>query len=169
MLLRILFFFFLFNSFSFAQSNWTLISEDKISDIVKNRQNDWRFYRLNKKQISNELNLIKFDKNIRRSIELILPNEKGDFESFDLMPAKVLSSELQSKYPNVKTYSGKSNDRRNVKVRLSDSPLGVNIWILMPNGLNHFVQPLKDDSRIYFSYLRSEKPFSEVFKCYTKT
>ena len=35
MLLRILFFFFLFNSFSFAQSNWTLISEDKISDIVK--------------------------------------------------------------------------------------------------------------------------------------
>lgn len=169
MLLRILFFFFLFNSFSFAQSNWTLISEDKISDIVKNRQNDWRFYRLNKKQISNELNLIKFDKNIRRSIELILPNEKGDFESFDLMPAKVLSSELQSKYPNVKTYLGKSNDRRNVKVRLSDSPLGVNIWILMPNGLNHFVQPLKDDSRIYFSYLRSEKPFSEVFKCYTKT
>ena len=169
MLLRILFFFFLFNSFSFAQSNWTLISEDKISDIVKNRQNDWRFYRLNKKQISNELNLIKFDKNIRRSIELILPNEKGDFESFDLMPAKVLSSELQNKYPNVKTYLGKSNDRRNVKVRLSDSPLGVNIWILMPNGLNHFVQPLKDDSRIYFSYLRSKNPFSEVFKCYTKT
>ena len=169
MLLRILFFFFLFNSFSFAQSNWTLISEDKISDIVKNRQNDWRFYRLNKKQISNELNLIKFDKNIRRSIELILPNEKGDFESFNLMPAKVLSSELQSKYPNVKTYLGISNDRRNVKVRLSDSPLGVNIWILMPNGLNHFVQPLKDDSRVYFSYLRSEKPFSEVFKCYTKT
>ena len=91
--------------------------------------------------------MIKFDINIRRSIELILPNEKGDFESFDLMPAKVLSSELQNKYPNVKTYLGKSNDRSNVKVRVSESPLGGNIWILMPNGLNHFVQPLKDDSR----------------------
>ena len=48
MLLRILFFFFLFNSFSFAQSNWTLISEDKISDIVKKRQNDLRFYSVKK-------------------------------------------------------------------------------------------------------------------------
>ena len=118
MLLRILFFFFLFNSFSFAQSNWTFISEDKISDIVKDRQNDWRFYRLNKKQISNELSLIRFDKNVRKPIELILPNEKGDFESFNIIPSRVLSSELQSKYPEVKTYLGKSNDRRNVKVRL---------------------------------------------------
>jgi len=169
MLLRMLFFFFLFNSFSFAQSNWTLISEDKISDIVKNRQNDWRFYKLNKKQISNELNLIKFDKNVRKPIELILPNEKGDFESFNIIPAGVLSSELQNKYPEVKTYLGKSNDRINVKVRLSDSPMGFNIWILMPNGQNHFIQPLKVDSSIYFSYPRSEKSFSEVFKCYTKT
>jgi hypothetical protein len=76
MLLRILFFFFLSNSLCFAQSNWSLISEDKISDIVKNRENNWRFYTIEKKKISDELSLIKFDNNITMPIELILPNEK---------------------------------------------------------------------------------------------
>ena len=168
MLLRILFFFFLSNSLCFAQSNWSLISEDKISDIVKNRENNWRFYTIEKKKISDELSLIKFDNNIKMPIELILPNEKGDFESFNLIPAQVLSSQLQKKYPKIRTYMGKSNDRRNVKLRLSDSPIGVNIWIIMPNGKNHFVQPLKVDSNIYFSYNRSERKLYEDFKCYTK-
>ncbi len=168
MLLRILFFFFLSNSLCFAQSNWSIISEDKISDIVKNRENNWRFYTIEKKKISDELSLIKFDNNITMPIELILPNEKGDFESFNLIPAQVLSSQLQKKYPKIRTYIGKSNDRRNVKLRLSDSPIGVNIWIITPNGKNHFVQPLKVDPNIYFSYNRSERQLYEDFKCYTK-
>jgi len=168
MYLRILFFFFFFKSVSFAQFNWTPISEDKISNIVKERQVDWHFYKLNKKQISNELNLIKVDKNTKTPIELFLPNEKGGFESFDIVSTEVLSPELQKKYPKIKTYLGESNERKNVKVRLSNSPIGANVWILLPNGENQFIQPLKVDSSIYFSYARSKKPLFETFKCHTK-
>ena len=41
---------------------------------------------------------------------MTFPNEDGTFESFRIVEASVLSSELQERYPNIKSYAGQGID-----------------------------------------------------------
>ena len=101
-------------------------------------------------------------------ILLMLPNENGIEEEFVLLNSPVLSPKLQSKHLNIKTFVGSSKSRPNVKARVSYSALGLNAWIMLPDGKHHFIQPLRKTENTYFSYPRSKRN-SVSFSCKTSS
>ena len=71
---------------------------------------------------------------------IVFPNEFGQSEKFSVRNAALLSSKLSEKHPNIKTFVGTSLSRKNVGIRWSVSPMGVNAMIDSPEG-QFFVQP----------------------------
>ena len=73
-------------------------------------------------------------------ITIVFPNEFGQSEKFSVRNAALLSSKLSEKHSNIKTFVGTSLSRKNVGIRWSVSPMGVNAMIDSPEG-QFFVQP----------------------------
>ena len=102
-------------------------------------------------------------------VEMVLPNEYGKEEMFELKNVAVLSPGLQAEFPSIRTYVGKSRERPDIRVRLSYTPIGINAWIRYPNGENRFLQPLKNSQNRYVSYRRSTEIVKGGFNCNTST
>ena len=98
---------------------------------------------------------------------LILPNEKGDEETFLVVLAPILSLSLSEKYPNIKTYIGQSISRSNVRARISLHSNRVNAWIKLPEGPDFFVQPVKGKKNLHFTYLKTKTDLSMSLFCKT--
>ena len=102
-------------------------------------------------------------------LEMVLPNEWGKEEVFELRKAAVLSPSLQAAFPEIRTYVGKSLERPDVHIRLSYTPTGINAWMRYPNGENRFLQPLINRQGRYVSYSRSKQIVKGGFNCSTST
>ena len=64
------------------------------------------------------------------------------------------NEKLSKKYPGIKTFKGKSKVRKDVEVRLSTQQAGINAWIHFENGPDLFLQPVKGNKNLHFSYLK---------------
>ena len=100
-------------------------------------------------------------------LEMVLPNEWGKEEVFELKNAAVLSADLQAAFPEIRTFVGRSKERPDIHVRLSQTPIGMNAWIRYPNGESRFLQPLGGQKNRYLSYERSAETTFEKFQCTT--
>lgn len=144
-------FFLIFCHSVFAQDYWTVATapSSHSTHIVQDQQ--WDYYRLNLKS---------FNQNIRERSQnniVKLPNESGEFESFEIEVVDVLSPALQQKYFRIRTFEGWSVTREDVKVRITVSGKGFNQWLMLPDGKQYFVQPSWLDSELHVGYLKSEK------------
>ncbi len=100
--------------------------------------------------------------------EIRLPNEKGEEEIFILTPTPLLSKDLSAKYPNLKTFKGVSKSRPDVQLRMSTKLDGINAWIRINNGNHFFIQPVKGEKKLHFSYIKSKNDLTNRFFCKTK-
>lgn len=95
--------------------------------------------------------------------EVTLPNEMGELEVFDLIPAPVMAPEMAQKHPLIQTYKGVSQARSGVSARISVVPKGISAWIRNTKGNDFFVQPEKDG--LHFTYQRQKNDRTESFNC----
>jgi subtilisin-like proprotein convertase family protein len=146
----ILVFFTLIFQFSYCQDYWKIKSllkyEDKI-DIVKGIKN----ISLKNKSFTRKILSI----NDNEFLKIDFPNEKGELEFFSLKETKTLSKKIQIKYPNIRTFRGYSDTRKNVILRITFSPHGISGTLRTPKGLL-FLQPLRDSNTEHIFY-RSNK------------
>ena len=108
--------------------------------------------------------LINSKNHLLKVIEL--PNEKGEFEDFNLQPEGVLSPAMARKYPNIQTYTGISRQRKGVSARITLTPKGVSAWIRNAEGVSYFIQPEKNGQHL--AYERQENDFGGTFDCKTE-
>ena len=101
-------------------------------------------------------------------IEISLPNEMGEEEVFQIKPVPLLNEKLSKKYPGIKTFKGKSKVRKDVEVRLSTQQAGINAWIHFENGPDLFLQPVKGNKNLHFSYLKIKNHNSSNLFCKTE-
>lgn len=152
-----------------AQQFWSLASDDPIGYLPITDDMGKYYIDLDAVAFKNSLTGsrgIKFlaEKDL---VEMVLPNEWGKEEVFELKNSAVLSSLLQAKFPNIRTFVGKSVERPNVLIRLSYTPLGINAWMRLPNGENRFLQPSRDKLNRYVSYVRHRESDTEGLNCTT--
>ena len=98
----------------------------------------------------------------------ILPNEKGQMETFSIVYVPLLSDALSRRFPNIKTYEGQSISRPKVRVRLSTHPNGVNAWLKLTEGPDFFIQTQKGQKNVHFTYLKSKVDFISSLSCKTE-
>lgn len=153
----------------FAQQFWSAASEESIDHLAVSKYKGELFLSFDQVAFSNALTTWSKStpKDTVYGVEMVLPNEKGEQEVFELKASAVLSPELQTKYPQIQTYVGRSQNRPSVTVRLSHTPTGINAWMRFPNGENRFLQPIRTQKGLYVSYLRSHIPDTVGLKCST--
>ena len=100
-------------------------------------------------------------------IKIDFPNEKGKLEYFLLKETKTLSKKIKLKYPEIRTFRGYSETRKNVILRITFSPLGISGTLRTPKGFV-FLQPLKDSNTEHIFY-RSNRYNHIGEKLYCKT
>lgn len=108
-------------------------------------------------------------KGINSNIQtLVLPNEKGEMETFSIVSVPLLSDALSKRYPSIKTYEGRSVIRPEVRVRLSTHPNGINAWLKLVEGPDFFIQTQKGQKNLHFTYLKSKSDFAPSLSCKTE-
>ena len=97
--------------------------------------------------------------------EISLPNEIGKEEIFQIKPVPLFSKKLSKKYPGIKTFRGVSKTRKDVQVRLSTQQGGINAWIQFKSGPDLFIQPVKGNKNLHYSYLKRKEFNSSNLFC----
>ena len=158
----LLFSVFFFVSSLYSQDSWVQVSNPQGVNGSFEVYGE-SYYRMTKKIVSSSDNWQK-----NNVIEMYLPNEKGEEELFVLTPIKVLSKTLQLKYPNIKTYTGFSSLRPEVRLRLTHTSKGISAWMHIENGPDFFIQPFKGQKNLHFAYLKMNRDSSNPLFCKTE-
>ena len=134
-------------SFSAQNNIWTKTSENIASrgELIARQSQPEKasYYSLNIENLKNAL-----ENTPRRSalgwanaITLDFPNAKGDMETFKILEASIMESELQAKYPELRSYVGQNVKDASSSIRFSITPLGLHAMVLSPNTASQIIDP----------------------------
>ncbi|MEZ4792267.1 MAG: M12 family metallo-peptidase [Gelidibacter sp.] len=84
------------------------------------------------------------------------PNPDGQMERFRVFEASVMDTELQARYPEIRSYAGQGIDDPTAVIRFSISPLGFQSMRLSANLPASFIEPLTQDLSQYTVYKRAD-------------
>ena len=160
---KVLFFLLFLPTLVISQQAWNKIDSRLSNNYFSTKIVGENLYQLKTKKA---LTIISTLKNKEEQF-LILPNEKGDEETFSVVLAPILSLSLSEKYPDIKTYIGQSISRPKVRARISLHSNRVNAWIKLPEGPDFFVQPVKGKKNLHFTYLKTKTDLSMSLFCKT--
>ncbi|MCA0152317.1 immunoglobulin-like domain-containing protein [Winogradskyella vincentii] len=109
------------------------------------------------------------DRNYSRNssnVVLSFPNSEGKLERFAIMEASVMDPDLQSRYPDIRSYVGQGVDDASSRIRFSLTPQGFNGMILSGNGPSTFIEPVDRNSNNYIVFNRRNRiDFNNDFEC----
>ena len=163
------------NSYSQNKSNnfWEEVSVDSKS-IIKKMFSDAKPYEYQIFQLDIEAfrNVLRGAsqrsfKTSKSEIVLSFPNSKGNIEEFAIYEASVMHPDLQSRYPNIRSYVGKGIDNPSAIIRFSISHLGFKSMVLSSGKTTIFIEPYSKDLTQYIVYDKNTKSTSlgESFEC----
>ncbi len=100
----------------------------------------------------------------QRPLVLTLPDPAGNFQRFNIVDSPVMEPALAAKHPNIRTYSGRGIDDPTANLRMSITPLGVQVSVRSAGGAWYIDSYYRLDESLYVSYfrkdLRSRRPQS---------
>ena len=146
------------------------LSQDKWIKVENPNQNLISFVELSENYYLMPKDLFKkdFTQKVDFVTEISLPNETGKEEIFQIKPVPLFSKKLSKKYPGIKTFKGVSKTRKDVQVRLSTQQGGINAWIHFKSGPDLFIQPVKGNKNLHYSYLKRKEFNSSNLFCKTE-
>jgi len=105
--------------------------------------------------------------NIKSDKIIYFPMPDGDFQSFRVMQASVMTPELQDRYPEIRSFVGKSIQDPSVILRFSlSNEKGLSSMVLKDGG-TVFIEPYQPKEDLYISFINSKNdPSEEPFECY---
>lgn len=162
------FFFILGINYSFGQQNfWNTISSKnskQVSSEVKSRLHTPT------KSLKLDLaydRLINYLNETKSSSTLLkFPNDKGSYSTYKIVETSNFSAELQSKYPNIKSYTGYNIDNQNQRINFSISPEFGLYGSINDGSKNILIDAYTKDKSRYIIYDKNNLTTDESkFKC----
>ena len=155
-----------FINHSIAQDYWMKV--DKANSSLKgiNLQNNSKLYLLNEEKFRFNFNKNTLKSNFKN--EIYIPNEKGEYEHFEISKTQLLSNRLSIKYKDIKTFVGVSRKRKNVKARITITNKGLSYWLRIPNKEDYFFQPVRNRKGLHYGYSDSNETNQNGLNCKTK-
>ncbi len=162
-----------FGNFVFAQSNsiWSSTGKNN-SPVVENKTSILipKLYSLNIQNLKSILAKApkNLQKNEKSSVLLEIPSSDGRFEHFEIQESSNFEDALAAKYPDIKSYIGKSQENPRNLVFFSISPLGFSSMEIKSDQSSVFIEPYTKDLSTYVVYKKSDKHDSlNKFECTT--
>ena len=152
-----------------SQEIWNHISTSKSfsEDDVSYRDNTpstYKLFQINNKSLALRLLSVKPITNADGDkVMMRLPTPLG-IQRFYIKEAAVLSNELATKFPNIKSYVGVGIDDPTAMVRFSNSAIGFHAMISSVNYPLFFIDPFTKDKNVSIAYPKSAKS-NNKFNC----
>ncbi|RZJ66866.1 MAG: T9SS type A sorting domain-containing protein [Flavobacterium sp.] len=148
--------------FSFAQQGrqaWKPTIQDPDLQIVGNKTSltNPRLFELNTDQLKQAVSQAPKRFSGSNGVIVSLPNPDGNFERFRVTEFSNMDPELAARYPEIKSYTGKSLDHAGATVYFSISPLGLQSMTINPDKSAVFIEPYTTDQSVYTVYRKSDK------------
>ena len=159
-------------SFAMSQSKvlWQKQSFDKTSRIKSSKQNlpQTQVFTLNIEGLKQALTEAPKREQFSTPSNVVLsfPNSEGKLESFRIVEASVLHTDLAERYPNIKSYAGQGIEDPTSVIRFSVSPLGFQSMRLSANKPASFIEAYTEDLSQYVVFKRVDKiDYTNDFEC----
>jgi hypothetical protein len=135
---------------AFSQQNfWQKQSAVSSSRVKVSKQNlpKTQTYSLNIEALKQALKQAPSRDKLSKSSNVIVafPNSNGIMESFRIVEASNLDSELQAKFPEIRSYAGQGIEDPTAVIRFSVSPLGFQSMRLSANQPASFIEAYSTD------------------------
>jgi len=159
--------FFIFSLNSFAQKDrsfWIQTSKENTSKkelkLRKTNPEKAQYFNLNIDALKNHLTDAPQRNSTENTSEKLVdfPTANDSFETFSVMEASVLEKPLQDKYPNIKTYVGKSISNPSNTIRFSITAQGLHSMSFKAGSGTEFIDPYTKDSEAYIVYSKKDLP-----------
>lgn len=99
------------------------------------------------------------------ALELELPTPDGALLRWRVVESPIMQPQLAARYPNIRTYLGRSEEHPALYLRFSVTPLGFHGQVLGPQG-RWYLDPYALEQQLYLAYHRSDyPPPAEAMRC----
>ena len=147
-------------------------TKGKGTTIKKFDEKNYSIYQLNIDNFKQHISTtqLKGTSKMQSKTVVNFPDAQGNFNEYHIFETPVLSEALSTKYPAIKTYSGYSTDNKGTRIRLSVTPLGVNVMISAIDKPSSFISPMQRKAAgNYIVYTKDANiKKSKEFKCLTE-
>lgn len=138
--------------------NWSEVP----SYFLKNKNINSEFenskvYSMDINTLKNKLILAPTNTSNESGIIIDLPTSDGNIQKYMVWEASVLSPKLQEKYPNIRSYVGKSLEDPSVYLRFSVTPLGLSSSIFKSDENSDFIESHNINGSTYYEVHNSNK------------
>ena len=161
-----------FNGFAQTDKVWSTVKDQ---NIKKNKYVERESFPQEFKLIQLELSLMKQvlltapnrNSKSNKGIVISLPNASGGLENFEVFEASNFDSDLQSQFPEIRSYVGRGIDDKTAVVRLSIDPRGMNTMVSRADRRSEFMEPYSQDGKTLVIYMSSTNKGKLPFTCST--
>lgn len=151
-------------------SQWT--RTELKSQKVRKAQEKLKYtelYSLNTDQLRQSLKKAPLRFSSQKGVVISLPTANGKLEKFQVWEYSNMAPELQARFPDIKSYTGRGVENPSVLLRFSLSPVGFSSMITR-SGISEFIEPYTEDSSLYAIFDSNAKrgQDKEPFECSIK-
>ncbi|KQR93385.1 hypothetical protein ASG01_09355 [Chryseobacterium sp. Leaf180] len=105
---------------------------------------------------------------LAKGILIKFPNATGTFDTYEVKEASTMSPELQSRYSEIRSYSGHKIGDPSTNIRFTVDPVfGLNAVVRGVNGM-FYIDTYTKDNKTYIAYNRKNAVSSAGFNCLFK-
>ncbi len=136
---------------------------------VNNKLSPSKFevYQLNINLLKNKLKSVAKRNEIssNKGVVLTFPNEDGVLEKFEVLESSIMEENLQKKFPNIRSYIGKSIQNPSSIVRFSIGTSGLHAMFLSNSKNTIYIDPYISNEPSYLVYSSKSLPAATPFEC----
>lgn len=151
-------------------AQWTKVSSTTSKKVKEEFANlkEKQLFSLNKDLMKSKLQNVPQRFSGERGVEILMPNEKGELQKFQVWEYSNFTPEVQEQFSNIRSYVGVGITDPSAYLRFSISELGLSSTILKSGG-SSFIEPYSVDNGVYASYESTSRLLDEkeAFVCST--
>jgi subtilisin-like proprotein convertase family protein len=125
------------------------------------------YFELNLVGLKSKLDLAPYRKQSNDSnVDVIVPNQKGEFEVYEVFKVQTLAPQLSRDYPEIQSFVGRKADKSDASVlRITITPQGFYAMIRRPNVGQLFINKYDENGEYYISFLKNDARHIANFSC----
>lgn len=157
---------YIFLIFCFAKVNaqdalWQKVTSSSLSrkgGVSSNKL----YYRLNSDLLSHKLASATNKTAKKATSEITIPNTVGDLERFLVWESSNFDPELQSKYPEIRSYEGRGIDDKNAKIHFSVAPIGLQTMVFRTGKPAEYIEQNPENKSEYVVFKSTDNAESRM-------
>jgi Metallo-peptidase family M12B Reprolysin-like/Secretion system C-terminal sorting domain/Bacterial pre-peptidase C-terminal domain/Fibronectin type III domain len=147
-------------------ANRTSIVKDKAASR-ESFPKEFRLFNLNSSAFHQQLFSVIDNRSSNHSTVISLPNADGQLEKFEVFEASNFDAALQSRFHEIRAFSGKGITDRSSTLKLSISPQGIQAMIFRTEKANEFIEPYSKDHTLYAAFISQRSKGNAAWSCST--